>query len=62
VIATGLPDHLDYVVIDTVGGETLARSFAVLKPGGVLASSAAVPDQETAARRREHDPTRDVVC
>jgi NADPH:quinone reductase-like Zn-dependent oxidoreductase len=75
VIATALPDDLDYVrslgandvvnvrttpfesavrdldvVIDTVGGETLARSFAVLKPGGVLVSSVADPDRELAAR------------
>ncbi|MEP7304845.1 MAG: NADP-dependent oxidoreductase [Acidobacteriota bacterium] len=38
------------VVLDTVGGETLARSFAVLKPGGALVSSVTVPDQEKAAR------------
>jgi NADPH:quinone reductase-like Zn-dependent oxidoreductase len=40
------------VVIDTVGGETLVRSFAVLKPGGVLVSSVSVPDQELAARHQ----------
>jgi NADPH:quinone reductase-like Zn-dependent oxidoreductase len=28
------------VVIDTIGGETLDRSFDVLKPGGTLVSSA----------------------
>jgi len=39
------------VVIDTVGGETLERSFEVLKPGGVLVSSAELPDQDEAARR-----------
>jgi NADPH:quinone reductase-like Zn-dependent oxidoreductase len=38
------------VVLDTVGGETLERSFAVLKPGGVLVSAVAKPDQEKAAR------------
>jgi NADPH:quinone reductase-like Zn-dependent oxidoreductase len=38
------------VVIDTVGGETLERSFAVLKPGGILVSSVAMPDQHKAAR------------
>ena len=38
------------VVIDTVGGETLDRSFAVLKPGGILVSVAGWPDQEKAAR------------
>lgn len=40
------------VVLDTVGGEVLTRSFAVLKPGGVLVSSAAKPDDEQAARHR----------
>jgi NADPH:quinone reductase-like Zn-dependent oxidoreductase len=40
------------VVIDTIGGEALDRSFAVLKPGGVLVSSVAVPDQGEAARSR----------
>lgn len=39
------------VVLDTLGGETLARSFAVLAPGGVLVSSASPPDPEEAARR-----------
>jgi NADPH:quinone reductase-like Zn-dependent oxidoreductase len=38
------------LVIDTVGGETQARSFAVLKRGGVLVSSASAPDQGIAAR------------
>ena len=38
------------VVIDTVGGETLARSFAVLKPGGILVSVVALPDQGKAAQ------------
>jgi NADPH:quinone reductase-like Zn-dependent oxidoreductase len=40
------------VVIDTIGGETLERSFQVLKPGGVLVSSVAMPDQGKAARCR----------
>ncbi|HTY25970.1 MAG TPA: NADP-dependent oxidoreductase [Desulfomonilaceae bacterium] len=40
------------VVIDTIGGETLDRSFAVLKVGGVLVSSVSMPDQEKAAHRR----------
>ena len=40
------------VVLDTIGGETLARSFEVLKPGGMLVSAVAPPDQEAAARRR----------
>lgn len=38
------------VVIDTVGGATLDRSFEILRPGGVLVSSAAQPDQNKAAR------------
>ena len=32
------------IVLDTVGGETLDRSFAVLAPGGVLVSSVEAPD------------------
>jgi NADPH:quinone reductase-like Zn-dependent oxidoreductase len=36
-------------VIDLVGGETQQRSFAVLKPGGVLVSAVAPPDQALAA-------------
>lgn len=31
------------VVLDLVGGETLTRSFAVVKPGGVVVSVASVP-------------------
>jgi len=42
------------VVLDTIGGDTQERSFAVLKPGGVLVSSVAEPDQQTAARRNVH--------
>ena len=38
-------------VLDTVGGEMLDRSFAVLEPGGVFVSSVAVPDQDMVARR-----------
>jgi len=38
------------VVIDTIGGETLDRSFEVLKPGGVIVSSVSMPDQDKAAR------------
>ncbi len=37
-------------VIDTVGGQTLDRSFDVLKPGGIVVSSVAEPDRENAAR------------
>ena len=38
-------------VIDLVGGEAQASSFAVLKRGGVLVSAVSQPDQEEAARR-----------
>jgi NADPH:quinone reductase-like Zn-dependent oxidoreductase len=38
------------VVLDTIGGETLDRSFGVLKPGGLLISSVATPDPDKAAR------------
>jgi NADPH:quinone reductase-like Zn-dependent oxidoreductase len=40
------------VVLDTIGGETLDRSFEVLKSGGVLASAVAMPDQNKAAQHR----------
>src|SRR4029078_5357128 len=38
------------VVLDPIGGDTQDRSFAVLKPGGVLVSAVSAPDQQTAAR------------
>ncbi|MFC3500168.1 NADP-dependent oxidoreductase [Micromonospora krabiensis] len=38
------------IVIDLVGGSTQSRSWSVLKPGGILVSVAAPPDQEEAAR------------
>jgi NADPH:quinone reductase-like Zn-dependent oxidoreductase len=38
------------VVLDTIGGDTQDRSFSVLKPGGILVSAVAAPDQEKAAR------------
>lgn len=38
------------VVLDTVGGEMLARSFAVLRRGGALISSVAAPDPAAATR------------
>ncbi len=38
------------VVIDTVGGATLDRSFEVLRPGGLLVSSVARPDPDKAGR------------
>ena len=37
-------------VLDLVGGETQARSFAVLKPGGVLVSTVSPPNPSNAAR------------
>ena len=39
------------VVLDAVGGEMQARSFAILKPGGLLVSAVSEPDQQQAARR-----------
>jgi NADPH:quinone reductase-like Zn-dependent oxidoreductase len=36
------------VVLDTVGGDTQARSFAVLKPGGVLVTAVSEPDKQKA--------------
>lgn len=44
-----MPSDVD-AVIDTVGGETQARSFAVLKRDGMLVSSVSAPSQELAAR------------
>jgi NADPH:quinone reductase-like Zn-dependent oxidoreductase len=44
-------DDID-VVLDTIGGETQDRSFAVLKPGGVLVSVVVAPDQQKAAHHR----------
>jgi NADPH:quinone reductase-like Zn-dependent oxidoreductase len=38
-------------VLDTVGGDTQERSFAVLRPGGILVSAVAEPDQRKAAER-----------
>ena len=41
----------DYdAVFDTVGGETTAKSYAVLKPGGILVTMVAAPPQDTAER------------
>jgi len=39
-------------VIDLVGGETLVRSYAVVKPGGILVSAAGAPDPAEAKRRQ----------
>jgi NADPH:quinone reductase-like Zn-dependent oxidoreductase len=38
------------VVIDTVGGDTLERSYGILKRGGTLVSSAAMPSEIKAAQ------------
>ncbi len=43
-------DNID-AVIDLVGGETQARSFAVLRPGGALISTVSEPDQRQAGER-----------
>ena len=40
------------VVLDTIGGDAQDRSFAVMKPGGVLVSAVSTPDQEKAAQHR----------
>ena len=40
------------VVIDTVGGDTLDRSWTVLTPGGLLITTAAMPDPDAAASHR----------
>jgi NADPH:quinone reductase-like Zn-dependent oxidoreductase len=42
------------VVLDTVGGDTQERSYAVLKPGDVLVASAGCPNEDTAARHAVH--------
>jgi NADPH:quinone reductase-like Zn-dependent oxidoreductase len=44
------------VVLDTIGGETQARSWAVLKRGGMLVSTIQPPAEETAAAHgvRQH--------
>jgi NADPH:quinone reductase-like Zn-dependent oxidoreductase len=49
----GFEDDLEPVdvVIDTVGGEMQKRSFAVLRPGGVLVSAVSQPDASEAASR-----------
>ena len=36
------------VVLDTLGGDTQARSYSVLKPGGILVSTATPPDPQKA--------------
>lgn len=39
------------VVLDTLGGDTQARSYSVVKPGGILVSTAAPPDAQKAEER-----------
>ena len=39
------------VVLDTLGGDTQARSYGVLKPGGILISTAAPPDTQKAQKQ-----------
>ncbi|MBE0698792.1 MAG: NADP-dependent oxidoreductase [Anaerolineaceae bacterium] len=39
------------IVFDTIGGETLQRSFSVVKPGGYLVSVVETPSQELAEAR-----------
>lgn len=39
------------VVLDTIGGDTQQRSWAVLKPGGILVSTVQPPSEETAVER-----------
>ena len=38
-------------VIDLIGGETLARSYPVLKPGGIIVSAVAKPDDAELQKR-----------
>lgn len=44
------------VVLDLIGGETQERSWALLKPGGILVSTVQAPSEETAAAHgvRQH--------
>jgi NADPH:quinone reductase-like Zn-dependent oxidoreductase len=64
VMALGADQFVDYtrtrfedvakavdVVFDTIGGETQARSWAVLKPGGILVSVISPPSEATAAEQ-----------
>ena len=48
---TQLVHDLD-AVFDTVGGETNTKSYGILKPGGILVSMAAQPDEALA---KQHD-------
>ena len=41
-------------VVDLIGGETLARSYQVLKSGGILVSTVAKPDEAEIGKRSLH--------
>ncbi len=49
VVRVAEPQGID-VVYDTIGGEVQRQSYEVLKPGGVLVSIVAQPDQEVAQK------------
>ncbi|MBM3257504.1 MAG: NADP-dependent oxidoreductase [Candidatus Liptonbacteria bacterium] len=53
---TSFDDHIQGVdaVLDTVGGETYARSFRVLRQGGTLVSLLETPDKKLAAQYKVH--------
>ncbi len=40
------------IVLDTIGGDTLERSWGLLKPGGILISTVQQPSEETAAAHK----------
>lgn len=42
------------VVLDTLGGDTQARSYSVLKPGGILVATTAPPNAQKAQERGIH--------
>lgn len=44
------------LVLDLVGGETNARSYAVLREGGTLVSTIQAPDEEAAAKKKVQAP------
>jgi NADPH:quinone reductase-like Zn-dependent oxidoreductase len=48
-------------VLDTVGGETLARSVRVLKPGGIIVSVSGPPGPEFAREWKLNAPLRLMV-
>ena len=43
------------MVVDTVGGDVVQRSYSVLKLGGWLATVAEIAPDEAVARERERD-------